>query len=213
VTDRDVLIRSIREARFTAVRLREGYDMRQVDELLDRLVAAIESGQDVTGMLDRARFAPVRLREGYATEPVDRLLAEVRAAAAGGIEGPVQRRTPREDLARRIQEVAFTPVRLREGYDMGQVDALLDRLIAAVERGEDVSALVDGARFVPVRLREGYDMGEVDQFLASVRRGGVEDGPTDPGGRPAALPTRAGASAHPSVIEQRRGFFARLFRR
>lgn len=72
-------------------------------------------------------------------------------------------------------KVIFTPVRLREGYDMGEVDAHLDlvkqtfdALDAAIAGGRPVPGVIPAARFTPVRLREGYDIGEVDAFLAEV---------------------------------------------
>jgi DivIVA domain-containing protein len=74
------------------------------------------------------------------------------------------------DLVESIATARFTPVRLRDGYDMGDVDELLDRIVAALGSGEPVGPLIDGARFGHVRLREGYDVGEVDEFLAGLRR-------------------------------------------
>ena len=68
-----------------------------------------------------------------------------------------------------VERVRFTPVRLREGYDMADVDSLLDRVVEAAERGEQVAPLIDGAHFTPVRMREGYDMAEVDQFLEQLK--------------------------------------------
>lgn len=74
------------------------------------------------------------------------------------------------DLVEEITQARFRPVRVtREGYDMGQVDDLLDRIVAALGRGEPVGPLLDGARLAHVRLREGYDIDEVDGFLASLR--------------------------------------------
>ncbi|WP_274380462.1 DivIVA domain-containing protein [Nocardioides cavernaquae] len=74
-----------------------------------------------------------------------------------------------------VDNVRFTPVRLRTGYDMGDVDAYLDQVKAHLEA---LDAAVAGtgrapgplkrAAFAPVRLREGYDIGEVDGFLAQV---------------------------------------------
>jgi DivIVA domain-containing protein len=74
-----------------------------------------------------------------------------------------------------VDNVRFTPVRLRTGYDMGDVDAYLDRVKAHLDR---LDAAVAGtgqapgplarAVFTPVRLREGYDIGEVDAFLDQV---------------------------------------------
>jgi DivIVA domain-containing protein len=72
-------------------------------------------------------------------------------------------------------KVIFTPVRLREGYDMGEVDAhldlakqTLDALDAAVAHGGPVPGALPAPRFSPVRLREGYDRAEVDAFLAEL---------------------------------------------
>jgi DivIVA domain-containing protein len=73
------------------------------------------------------------------------------------------------DLVEEITTARFNPVRLREGYDMAAVDALLDRLVAALGRGEPADALIDDAELGRVRLREGYDIGEVDAFLARLR--------------------------------------------
>jgi DivIVA domain-containing protein len=63
----------------------------------------------------------------------------------------------------------FTPVRLREGYDVEEVDVFVDRVMATVN-GQPVERPVTAreirnAQFSPVRLREGYDVFEVDQFL------------------------------------------------
>lgn len=71
-------------------------------------------------------------------------------------------------IAQRVAEARFTPVRMREGYDMREVDDLLDQIVAVAGAPEAVAALVASARFTRVRLREGYDMAEVDEFLASL---------------------------------------------
>ncbi len=74
-----------------------------------------------------------------------------------------------------VDKVRFSPVRLREGYDMGEVDAhldlvkgTLDALDRAVSAGGPMPGALPTPRFTPVRLREGYDIGEVDAFLADV---------------------------------------------
>jgi DivIVA domain-containing protein len=71
----------IREARFKPVRFVTGYDMREVDNLLDRLVAALDTGQPVRPVIAAAAFATTRIREGYSRADVDALLAEVARAA------------------------------------------------------------------------------------------------------------------------------------
>jgi len=127
---------------------------------------------DVYGADDLAAAAP---REHRAGEPTT-------SSSAWAIRGLVDR-------------VRFTPVRLREGYDMGEVDALLDAVVAAGERGDPVAPIIDAARFTPVRLREGYDMGEVDRFLTELK-GGV-----------------AVVSDDPGVVQEQRGLVDRLLER
>jgi hypothetical protein len=73
------------------------------------------------------------------------------------------------DLVEAITTARFTPVRLRESYDMGSVDDLLDGIVAALGRGERVGPIIDAARLGHVRLREGYDVAEVDALLARLR--------------------------------------------
>ena len=77
---------------------------------------------------------------------------------------------PYGDLVESISNARFTPVRLHEGYEMSAVDDLLDRVVAALGRGDAVLDLLDGAVLPRVRWREGYDTGEVDEFLAGLRR-------------------------------------------
>lgn len=74
-----------------------------------------------------------------------------------------------------VDKVRFTPVRGREGYDIGEVDAHLDLVqstLDALDRAVAGSGPLPGAlpepRFTSVRLREGYAIGEVDAFLAEV---------------------------------------------
>ena len=47
-----------------------------------------------------------------------------------------------------IRSACFTPVRIREGYDMGAVDDFLDRLAQTRDRGEDVGPLVTSNELV-----------------------------------------------------------------
>ncbi len=114
-----------------------------------------------------------------------------------------------EQLVARIHGVRFTPVRLRQGYEMDGVDTLLDELADAVAMGRAVGPLVQAARFVPVRMREGYDMGEVDAFLAGVV---AEADGTTPASSRDQVPSLA-PEPSPSVIEEQPGALDRLFRR
>jgi DivIVA domain-containing protein len=68
-----------------------------------------------------------------------------------------------------MDEPLFTRVRWREGYEMAQVDAFLERLMATVEgRYVERPVTADEIReviFTPVRLTHGYAVEEVDAFL------------------------------------------------
>lgn len=68
-----------------------------------------------------------------------------------------------------MDEPLFTRVRWREGYDMAQVDAFIERLMATAE-GRYVERPVtpdeiQQVSFTPVRLTHGYEVDEVDAFL------------------------------------------------
>lgn len=74
-----------------------------------------------------------------------------------------------------VDKVRFSPVRMRAGYDMGDVDDHLDRakahlaaLEAAVTGAGPVPGPLTAAAFSQVRMREGYDITEVEAFLAQV---------------------------------------------
>ena len=129
--------------------------------------------------------------------------------------------TDRELLIQEISHVQFTPVRLREGYEMGEVDELLDRLVTALRAGEPVDQLVRAAQFTPVRMREGYDMSEVDRFLEHVVSAAATadrvppvyaDAPQETPSYPVPAATAA-VSPAPNVIEEQRGLLSRLFKR
>ncbi|WP_438939607.1 caspase, EACC1-associated type [Catenulispora pinisilvae] len=75
-----------------------------------------------------------------------------------------------------IRAVRFTTVRLREGYDEDEVDALLDSIEEALRAWESgklptnqvTLQQVHYTQFTTVRLREGYDEEEVDALLDRV---------------------------------------------
>ncbi|MGO4257277.1 DivIVA domain-containing protein [Marmoricola sp. RAF53] len=202
----DSFLDRIRDVQFTPVRVSEGYDMGQVDYLLDRLLAAAERGEALGPIIAESELREVRLREGYAIGEVDAFLAELRSVPVPqpAPEQPVTRAVaepapafvPRPDLAQRVRSSRFTPVRIREGYSMGEVDKFLDLVEDALERGRDLGPLVGPVRFTPVRLREGYDMGDVDKFLEEM----VEE-------------QRRPVAVDPGVITEQRGLLARLFGR
>lgn len=79
MTDRDDLIRFIRDSRFRPSRVTApGYDLGEVDDFLDRLEQAVAAGEPITPLINRARFTRVRLREGYTAAEVDDFLISLR---------------------------------------------------------------------------------------------------------------------------------------
>lgn len=90
-----------------------------------------------------------------------------------------------------VERARFTPVRLRDGYNMAQVDSLLDEVVAAAERGQPVGPVIDRVTLAVVRLREGYDIPEVDVLLAQLKG-------------------TAPATADPGVVQEQRGLLSRL---
>ena len=108
-----------------------------------------------------------------------------------------------DGLVSRIQDVRF-----REGYEMDQVDQLLDQMEDAASRGQPLQPVVDTAHFRTGKWREGYDIAEVDRFLTDIAsavppltesRTQTEYGPS--------FPVAA------SVIEEKPGLMSRLFGR
>ena len=68
-----------RAPRFSLVRLLPGYDMSEVDELIERIEASLAGtaapGQAVTAdEVRRVQFSTTRLRHGYDQESVDNAL-------------------------------------------------------------------------------------------------------------------------------------------
>jgi DivIVA domain-containing protein len=73
--------RRLRDApRFSPVKFREGYDMSEVDDFVDRVMATVNGlPVDRPVTVDEIRsvqFSPVRIREGYDVTEVDLFLEE-----------------------------------------------------------------------------------------------------------------------------------------
>lgn len=81
-------------------------------------------------------------------------------------------------LTARIADARFRPTRLREGYDLREVDELLDRLSARLGRGEPVADTIRAARLTRGRWREGYLVEDVDRFLSELGREPVTPRPS-----------------------------------
>jgi DivIVA domain-containing protein len=77
--DRQGLADEIQKVRFKPTRIRQGYAMGVVDEMLDRAVSAVTRGESLAAVLDVA-LPTVSWREGYDMAEVDAFLTRLRAA-------------------------------------------------------------------------------------------------------------------------------------
>jgi DivIVA domain-containing protein len=172
----------IRTHGFTIRKRRPGYDVAEVDGLLNRAahaLAGLASGRPAVLGLTGPQVRGMRFREskpGYDRGEVDAYLdtvaiaLETAARRSAPLEGarPIPLLSPEAVRAQRFQETKF-----REGYDMGEVDALLDRAVAALTEataGRPYQHLLNAddvvaARFRATKFRPGYDQDEVDDFL------------------------------------------------
>ncbi|MFF0341995.1 DivIVA domain-containing protein [Kribbella sp. NPDC004875] len=155
---------------FTVRRIGRRYDRGQVDALVERLMATVERRSTAPAVtvddLRDAAFSTPLFGAGYLVDEVDAFLMDAErwlpdrplAAPAPVVGEQFARTAPR-----------FTTVRLREGYDMTEVDGFVDRVMATVN-GLPVERPVTAqeirrVQFSPVRLSEGYDVEQVDAFL------------------------------------------------
>jgi hypothetical protein len=81
---------------------------------------------------------------------------------------PTELPADRQRLVEQLESARFTPVRVRQGYEMDTVDAVLDSAVEAVKRGESLGPVLD-VELPTVRWREGYDMVQVRHFLDALR--------------------------------------------
>jgi len=81
------LVQRIRSVRFKPVRLREGYDMETVDQLLDQLEQAASRGLPLAPVVAAADLPRVKVREGYSIDEVAGPAASA-ASRTDGASGP-----------------------------------------------------------------------------------------------------------------------------
>ena len=162
------IIRELESTRFSPVRLREGYDLGEVDAFLDRLGQAARDGQPFAPLVAAAAFTTVRLREGYDIGEVDALLARMASvvpvpderAALEAAASPAA-----QAVVARIRSARFEPTLLREGYRTSEVDEFFDQLIDAALEERQLLPLIDAASFTRGRFHRGYASADVDAFL------------------------------------------------
>ncbi|GAA1881411.1 DivIVA domain-containing protein [Actinomadura bangladeshensis] len=149
-----------------------GYDRKQVDTLLQRISQTLDGGPPVSAEEVRGTRFDIVLR-GYDSRAVDELLRECLRelqARAPIAERPGRPRAQPAWLINWIQNARFSGAGLRSGYDVRDVDAFLDRVVAGLRgTAPAVSARdVRESAFRVVRLGPGYDEQEVDRFLVQL---------------------------------------------
>ena len=161
-----------------AGRLRKGYSRRQVDSFLTSVEAAL-SGAARLPSAAQVRAAGFELvRGGYQVVAVDAALDELEqrvlvARAMAGADSvaagdPVAERVSLlRDLASSYGQRFPRVRRLRRGYDPGYVDALLDRVTAALKGNGGITAEEVRRSAFPPRWG-GYDDRAVDAALDRV---------------------------------------------
>jgi DivIVA domain-containing protein len=104
---------------------------------------------------------------------------EIDETNAGPGERP-EEQISTEQLVAYLRKAHFETTRGRRGYQIGEVNAFLNRLVELVEQGQPLADPVRKQRFTIVRLEDGYDHGQVDEFLAAA----VDVDPHAHAGRP-----------------------------
>lgn len=140
-----------------------GYDCGQVDAAFDYIERAVRYGHAIT-VEQLARFDFDIAQRGYDQRSVDASLTEWADRLR-----PIGGRPPSRAglLIAWIQKARFSGAGMRAGYDVHEVDALLDRVVAGLSAtGPQVTSHdVRGCVFRRVRMGPGYDEREVDRFL------------------------------------------------
>ncbi|WP_116950702.1 DivIVA domain-containing protein [Jiangella endophytica] len=147
-----------------------GYDRTQVDAHCSRIEATLAGTAGTLAITAEEAVNPVFtiVLRGYDPREVEAWVRAQAALLSGGTgAAPLVRHSEVLRVAERPAGERFTVVRLAEGYDIGDVDAFLDRVRTTV--GTTLSAdEVQRVQFTTVRLRAGYDMRAVDDYLDEV---------------------------------------------
>ena len=163
------LARKVARVRFTPVRLRQGYDMGEVDDFLDQVQTALQEGRPVAPLVESVSFRRGFSREGYEIHEVDEFLSRLveRDATTPPDDGPY---AGDPEVVARIREADFDQALFRKRYDMDAVEHLVDDLLETAMQGGSISAYLDSAQLPSAdRFKSGYPVQDVDRFLASLR--------------------------------------------
>ncbi|HWR85880.1 MAG TPA: DivIVA domain-containing protein [Rhodoglobus sp.] len=162
-----------------------GYDIAQVEDFLEEARRAYMADPRQPGVLDAASIRSMAFamqRGGYSTNHVDAALERLEDAFAqrererflaesGDAAWYAKARASAQvvlDRLSRPEGQRFTRTNLfTEGYDVKEVDAFADRLVAYFQQGKAMT--IDQVRTVAFRSRKrGYSEAQVDAVLDAV---------------------------------------------
>lgn len=169
-----------------------GYQVAEVQRLLDDLAEAANSGEALGPIIERRGLGQVSF--GYATAEVDAHLARLMggpppaagpavatgapssSAEAACEAAPLDRKEPNRD--RILHELSTVRFRMSprsvNAYEVGPVDDVLDQLESRARTKDPITDLIDAVRLPTVSLGvAGYTMADVDDFLDHMRALGV----------------------------------------
>lgn len=184
----ETLVSLIHGARFATVRFRPGYRMADVDDFLDEIVTLLQgtadprrSREDAAARVREAAFATESYQPTYDMQDVDAFLDEVLLPALNDhhphLAEPASEDRVEDPLIAQLRGARFpTASRFTVNYPVGEVDSLLDEMIAALEGASDRASGRREARAVLVRgsldrsrkARDSYRAEDVDMFLLEV---------------------------------------------
>ena len=164
LTSRDVTSRA-----FTPTRFRHGYEQGEVDAFMREAAATLQAWETgtITEPPDDGREAP-----GYGSAPAGTAQP---AGVAQPINAPAGVLTSQEVMNAKFSQATF------EGYEQGEVDAFLDRVITTLQAWDLDSAQPAGTsqaaltshdvlntKFSIAKFFGGYEQDEIDEFLDEV---------------------------------------------
>ena len=191
----EALVQTITAAKFQVTKFREGYDMIEVDDFLDEIIAALRSGpgsrlSKLPDQILTKKFQVTKWREGYDMVEVDDFLdialEQVRQflttadASADAYEGTgVYASVPTPVRPNTLTDSFVVNAKFSQGgfrsYSQQDVHALIDQIRRAIAAGDpraiaDLRNTATKAQLTKVGGGTGYRVKEVDTFLAEVRR-------------------------------------------
>jgi DivIVA domain-containing protein len=163
-------------------RWRRGYHRRQVDEFLGKVELSLQGTLPPMAAADIRRAGFELVRHGYAVASVDSHLDDLEErvlVVEGATSGRRGRTDPESDVQFLRDQLGQSYMRrfprsrmLRRGYDLDEVDAFVDRVLARFEAVNDSEAkqlTVEEVRKTGFKPRRGgYAEDSVDEMLDRV---------------------------------------------